>query len=103
MFSRIPNLRIFFTFFFSQLLSFKTRYNSSIEIKKCIYFYLFPQKHTLKENKKFFAKQIQRFVDSEFVKTCHEQVIFYELVVGFGEQDTTMYRKFLTYYLFLTY
>ena len=51
------------------------------------------------ENKKFFAKQIQRCVDLEFVKTCHEQVIFYELVVGFGEQDTTMYRKFLTFKL----
>ena len=30
---------------------------------------------TSKENKKIFAKKIRGFVDSEFVKTCHEQVI----------------------------
>ena len=29
---------------------------------------------TLKENENFFAIIFGRFVDSEFVKTCHEQV-----------------------------
>ena len=28
----------------------------------------------LKENKAFFVKKIRGFVDSEFVKICHEQV-----------------------------
>jgi len=28
----------------------------------------------LKENKKNFVKKIRVFLDSEFVKTCHEQV-----------------------------
>ena len=56
-------------------------------------FILISTKKTLcsyfKRKQEFFVKQIQRFVDSEFVKTRHDQVIFYKLVDGFGEQDTT--------------
>ena len=75
MFSRIPNLRIFFTKFF--LFSFKTRQNSSIEIINVDTFMITKKTLSsyLKENKKFFARKNCSFVDSEFVKTCHEQVI----------------------------
>ena len=71
------NLPIFFKIFF--LFSFKTRQNSSIEIKKCIYNYLFqtekrPFAAPLIENKKCFAKKVRRFVDAKFVKKCHKQV-----------------------------
>ena len=34
----------------------------------------------LKENKAFFVKKIRGFVDSEFVKICHDQVISLEFV-----------------------
>ena len=73
MFSRIPNLRIhnFFHEIFP-FFSFKTRYvDLIIEIKnvaKTVYF----------QKKRHFAvplkeKKNRGFVDSEFVKICHEQ------------------------------
>ena len=40
--------------------------------------FIFTQRHFaahLKENKTVFVKKIRGFVDSEFVKICHEQVI----------------------------
>ena len=62
------------------LFSFKTKKNFSIEIKnvaKTVYFHT-QKKHfaapNLKENKTFFVKKIRGFLDSEFVKICHEQV-----------------------------
>ena len=70
MFSRIPNLQVYE--FFSQFFSyFLLKQGSRIDIKNVsitIYFHFAAH---LKENKKCFAKKI---VDSEFVKTCHEQV-----------------------------
>ena len=38
----------------------------------------------LKEDKKNFVKKIRRFVDLEFVKTCHEHVIHSQIsgVIG---------------------
>ena len=33
----------------------------------------------LKENKTFFVKKNCGFVDSEFVKICHEQVIYQQI------------------------
>ena len=56
----------------------------SIEIKnvtKTVYFH--KKRHfgsPLKQNKTFFVKRIRGFVDSEFVKICHDQVISLEFV-----------------------
>ena len=76
MFSRIPNLRNFSHF----ILLVEFFYWHQKMIKKWIYNSLLSQKKhfatTSKENKKCFAKTICCFVDSEFVKTWHEQIIF---------------------------
>ena len=68
-FSRIPNLRIFFTIFFllKQGRIFLLR-SKSFTKKDTTYV------DPLEENKTFFVNTIRGFVDSEFVKICHEQV-----------------------------
>ena len=57
-------------------LFFLSNKNSSIEIKKCIYNYLYSQKKTLcctfKRKQEIFREK--NIVDSELGKTCHEQV-----------------------------
>jgi len=75
-FSRIPNLRIhnFFVLF-----SFKGAAKCLFFVKINSFSNIFDlsRKKTylvLKENKKIFVKKIRVFLDSEFVKTCHEQV-----------------------------
>jgi len=73
MFSRIPNLRICDSFF-QNLIWFllKQGRNFLLTSKKG-----FKKRHfaaALKENKIFFVKKIRGFIDSEFVKICHEHV-----------------------------
>ena len=69
MFLQIPNLRINKFFTKSFLFSFITKWHFAVP---------------LKENKTFFVKNkswIRGFVDSEFVKICHEQIIFSEILI----------------------
>ena len=69
--------QFFFSRNFSRFLLQQGR-NFSFEIKnvaKTVYFH--KKRHfaaPFKENKTFFVKKICGFVDSEFVKICHEQV-----------------------------
>jgi hypothetical protein len=51
-------------------VSFFVKINSATFLISIENFYL-----VLKENKNFFVKKTHGFVDSEFVKTCHENVI----------------------------
>ena len=49
--------------------------------KMLLKLFIFTKRHIaapLKENKTFSCKNNRGFVDSEFVKTCHEQVRRYE-------------------------
>ena len=81
MFSRIPNLRIlelcsqnFSSFVLKQGRIFVLRYKN---VAKTVCFLI--EIHSaapLKENKTFSVKKIRGFVDSKFVKTCQEHIIY---------------------------
>ena len=78
MFSRIPNLRIheFFSQFFSCFLLKQGRI-FLLRSKMLLKLFILKNRHfpgPLRENKTFFVNKIRGFVDSEFVKTCHEHV-----------------------------
>jgi hypothetical protein len=60
MFSRIPNLQVYE--FFSQFFSyFLLKQGSRIDIKKCIYNYLFSLCSTFKRKQEMFRKKNRRF------------------------------------------